>query len=329
MAQAIFDHLNNDQKTEVKHLYFQSSQAQPSISGEQLFVYDHLPSGQQLKGDLDLGSFSNLKNINFYSNIRFNILESIDVSKNEKLSKIAIITYSTHSYADTFFTNNGFILQVKDIQLDKIILSYYDGSGKKIWKHLRKQTIIPYRLVEDNKLEQLEAEVANLRQSLAQKDQSIAQKDQTITQKDQTIADLNQKIQQTPTLNQFQELNNIVLSRTDLDFNRLKQEVKNLKLKDVNPYFHEQKNHFEQLISTTKSKAGDGLTAILDLLLQTNKQIIDSENGSSNSYTQGQLQGQLFTCKTLLQTRLTLEELQNLLNKQKELKELEKQSAIL
>ncbi|CAG8577453.1 10122_t:CDS:1, partial [Racocetra persica] len=325
MAQTIFNHLNNDQKTGTKHIYFKQGQCQTSISGEQLYAYDYdyNISGQQLNGELDLGSFPNLRKITFDHSIRF-ILESIDISKNEKLSRIV-----KPNSDDNFLENNSFILLVKEIQLDRIIVSYYENNGS-VWsktkKYLREQTIIPYRLVEDKKLE---AEVANLKQSLAQKDQTIAQKDQTIAQKDRTIADLNQKIQQTPTLSQFQELNNIVLSCTDLDFNKLKQEIKKLKLKDFNPHFQEQKNCFEQLTSTAKNKAGDSLTTILDLFLQTNKQIIDSENVSSNSYTQGQLQGQLVTCKTLLQTKFTPDELQNLLNKQKELKELEKQSAIL
>ncbi|CAG8559714.1 18439_t:CDS:1, partial [Racocetra fulgida] len=323
MAQTIFNHLNDDQKTGTKHIYFNQSQSQPYISGEELYINDYNASGQQLNGELDLGSFPNFHKITFHYAIRFNILESIDISKNEKLSRIVIDGQNSG-----FLESNSFTLLVKEIQLDRIIVSYYENKGSwlKIEKYLRKQTIIPYRLVEDKKLE---AEVANLKQSIAQKDQTIVQKDQTIAQKDRTIADLNQKIQQTPTLSQFQELNNIVLSCTDLDFNRLKQEIKKLKLKDFNPHFQEQKNHFEQLTSTTKNKAGDSLTAILDLFLQTNKQIIDSENVSSNSYTQGQLQGQLVTCKTLLQTKFTPDELQNLLNKQKELKELEKQSAIL
>jgi hypothetical protein len=114
-----------------------------------------------------------------------------------------------------------------------------------------------------------------------------------------------------------------------LNFDNLKQEVKRLKLKDFNPYFQEQKANFIKLITDNKNKAGDGLNTILDLLLQTNKQIIKQGNESSDSFTRGQLQGQLTTCQTLLQTKLTQEELQNILDKQKEFLKLERQSESL
>ncbi|KAF0450258.1 hypothetical protein F8M41_002197 [Gigaspora margarita] len=60
----------------------------------------------------------------------------------------------------------------------------------------------------DIKLRQLEAEVANLKQSLFENDR--------------TIADLNRQIQQTLTLSQFQELSN------------LRQKTKGLELKNFN-----------------------------------------------------------------------------------------------
>ncbi|CAG8772412.1 12489_t:CDS:2, partial [Racocetra persica] len=56
-----------------------------------------------------------------------------------------------------------------------------------------------------------------------------------------------------------------------------------------------------------------------NLFLQTNKQIIEFENESDNSFARGQLQGQVTTCQTLLQTKFTQEELRSLLNRQNEL----------
>ncbi|CAG8649312.1 20432_t:CDS:1, partial [Racocetra persica] len=157
---------------------------------------------------------------------------------------------------------------------------------------------------------------------------------QSLAQKDRTIVRLNRETQQTPTFSQFQELNNIVLPCTNLDFNKLKQEIKRLKMKDFQPYFEEKTNTFEQLTATAKCKAGDNLSTILNLFLQTNKQIIESENesnknDSNNSFAQGRLLGQLTTCQTLLQTKFTSEELQSLLNKQKELTKLKERFAIL
>ncbi|KAF0464110.1 hypothetical protein F8M41_026548 [Gigaspora margarita] len=175
--------------------------------------------------------FPNLRRITFNYSCAFD-LESINISKNEKLSRI-IIDSGNYSFTQ----NNHFTLLIKEIQLSRIILIFFDyifesGSSRYLntFKSLREQAIIPYILVEDRKLGQLEAEVANLKQSLAQKDQTIAEKDRT-------IADLNRKAQQTPTLSQFQELNNIALPCTDLEFNKLKQEIKRLKLKDFDPHF--------------------------------------------------------------------------------------------
>ena len=175
--------------------------------------------------------------------------------------------------------------------------------------------MIPCFLVEEKKAEQLELENQQLKQQ--------------ITEKVQQIEDLKKKAEQTPTFSQFQELNNIALPGEELDFSNLKQEIKRLKLKDFNPYFQEQKENFTQLITDAKDKAGDSLKTILDLLLQTNKQIIEQGDVGSDSFARGQLQGQLTTCQTLLQTKLNQEELQNILNKQKEFLKLEKQSVSL
>ncbi|RIB12702.1 hypothetical protein C2G38_1791222 [Gigaspora rosea] len=317
MEQGIFDHLNNGQKTTTKHIFFQNSNGQPNLSGDTLNVYDYITNTKQMKGQLDLAPFPNLGKITFDCNIRFNILESINISKNDKLSRILISGNNQN-----FFEKNIFTLLIKETQLNRVILSYnkYKPNGWiKTTKHLREQAIIPYFLVEDNKLE---SEVASLKDSLAQREQTIAKQDRI-------IVDLNKKAKQAPTLNQFQELNNIALGRIDLDFEKLKQEIKRLKLKDFNPYFREQKSNFEKLKSAAKNQATDSLVGILDLFLQTNRQIIESENGDSNSFVKGQLQGQLTTCQTLLQTKFTQEELQILLSKQKELMKLEDQSVIL
>ncbi|KAF0392036.1 hypothetical protein F8M41_010654 [Gigaspora margarita] len=284
MAQEIFNGLKNNQKTGTKHIIFQqNNDVHPSwgVQADQQsspFTFSD--------GVLNISAFEKLKG-------------EFDLASFPHLRKI------------TF----------QEMQSNRIVLSYYEDTSRGVWvekyKSLREQAMIPYLLVEDRKLEQLEAEIAELRQSF--------------NHKVQMIADLNQKIQQTPTLSQFRELNNIVLGCTELNYNKLKQEIKRLKLKDFNPYFQEQKNTFERLMATAKNKAGDSLKSILDLLLQTNKQIIESEyeNNNNNSFTRGQLQGQLTTCQTLLQTKFTLEELQSLLDKQKELRRLEKHSVIL
>ncbi|CAG8737521.1 30439_t:CDS:1 [Racocetra persica] len=292
MAQEIFNFLKNHQKKEIKHIIFKQFKVQSTLFSFSDDVLDIYSNSGQPKGGLNLEPFINLRKITFQSNVQLNSLENIDISKNEKLSKI-VIADQNHGQLSNFFHTNNFILLMKEMQSNRIILCYYEYDSQNcMWaekyKYLREQAILPYLLIEDRKLEQSAAEIAELKQSL--------------NQKYQIIADLNKKIQQTPTLNQFRELNNIVLGSTELNFNNLKQEIKRLKLKDFNPYFQEQKNIFEQLTATAKSKAGDSLRSILDLFLQTNKQIIESENESDNSFARGQLQGQLTTCQTLLQT---------------------------
>ncbi|CAI2169437.1 9245_t:CDS:2 [Funneliformis geosporum] len=152
----------------------------------------------------------------------------------------------------------------------------------------------------------------------------LLKKQAQIQEKDQQIENLEKHIEKTLTLEQFQDLNGIALPNSELDFENLKQEVKRLKLKDFIPYFKEQKDDFSQLVSNAKNKTKDSLETILDLFLQTQKQLCDKEK-ENDSFTQGQLQGQLTTCQTLLQTKLSKEELRKLSNQQRELLKLEQQ----
>ncbi len=308
------NNLSPDQKTQIKHVQFQQGTGQPNCSGETLTIYDYEASGRILSGDLSLAQFPNLQMITFNYNIRFGSLETIDVSENAKLIKIVLGQNSQYSP----FQNTRTSLLIKEKHFSQVTVRYYqyDPQGRWFEKHklLKKQAMIPCCLIEDRKLEQLEEIVEKLNQA--------------ITEKDQQIETLKKETEQTPTLGQYQELNNIALPGTDnLDFNDLMQEIKRLKLKDFFPYFQEQKNEVSQLISDAKNKAGD-LKTILDLFLQTQKQIVEKEE-ENDSFTQGQLQGQLTTCQTLLQTKLTQKELQTLLARHKEVLKLERQSIIL
>jgi hypothetical protein len=135
------------------------------------------------------------------------------------------------------------------------------------------------------------------------------------------------KTEQTPTLEQFQELNSIALPGEALNFNNLKQEIKRLKIKDFNPYFQEKKDNFAQLVTNAQNQAGEGLKTILDLFLETKRQLL--EQTDNDLLVQGRLEGQLTTCQTLLLTKFAERELQELLNRQKELLKLEKQATSL
>ncbi|CAG8775490.1 17789_t:CDS:1 [Dentiscutata erythropus] len=264
MSQEIFNNLNNEQKAEIKHIRFCKGDGKLSISNYTLHIYSNHPEFGELKGELDLAPFPNLIKIEFKINIQLNILESIDISKNDKLNKI-VITLNPY----TLFWNCYFIFLVKKMQINRIIISYNETSGSGTFvanKYLNEQTLMSYLVVEDMKLEdkdkklrQLEAEVVSLKQ--------------TLNENDKVIADLNRQIQQNLTLSQFQEQTN------------LKQETKEHELKNFNSNVCEQKDDIEKLTTTAKNNASDNLKTILELFLQNNKQMIDLllENSSKDN----------------------------------------------
>src|SRR5690349_5664605 len=94
------------------------------------------------------------------------------------------------------------------------------------------------------------------------------------------------------------------------NFEQLKQEITRLKHQELAPQVREEKAKFKQLITTAKDKAGEGSFApIVDLLLETQKQI--TEQRDEDAF----VQGQLAAYQTILQTKLTPEEIRNLLTK--------------
>ncbi|CAG8737991.1 13155_t:CDS:1, partial [Acaulospora morrowiae] len=301
MNQETLDGLQLDIKTKTKHIIFKGSTEVPSFSDVELIVYDN----ENITGDISLAQFPNLVKITFSKNINFTNLDSIDISENEKLCWL---------FGYTSFNNTYCKLFVKERQLGRVIVSW--GTGvRKVENKLEHQCYIPYYIVEDRKLERLETEVERLTQDL--------------TEKNQQIKDLQTEANEKPTLHQFQELNKIVLAGSEFDYFNLKEEIKRLKLIDFTPYFQQQKERFDQLTINSKNKAGDNLKPILELFLQTRKQIIEQSNRNGDDFAKGQLQGQLVTCQTLLQSKFTQEELQSLLNMQEEILKLEEQSYIL
>ncbi|CAG8728350.1 1542_t:CDS:1, partial [Acaulospora morrowiae] len=116
---------------------------------------------ESMDGALSFAQFPNLMKITFSRNIKFTNLDSIDISKNEKLWWLYIDIY-------TDFMNTYCMLLVKEKQLDQVIVSH--GNQK---ERMKNQCKIPYCILEDRKLEQLEAEVQKLNQDLAEKSQQI------------------------------------------------------------------------------------------------------------------------------------------------------------
>ncbi|CAG8618113.1 17495_t:CDS:1 [Acaulospora morrowiae] len=285
------------QKTNAKYISFARHNLPPSFSGVGLVVYDN----SNMNGDLSFAQFPNLMAITIQNQVIYSNLNSIDISENENFWKLDI--NSNFNYYCKII--------VKERQLNRVLVSYVENGVCKKEK-LKNQCQIPYYLVEDRKLEQLETEVKKLKQDLAEKNQQIK--------------DLQTEAKKKPTLYQFEELNKVVFPDSELNYVSLKEEIKRLKLKDFAPYFRQQKDRFDQLTLTSKNKAADNLKPILELFLQTRKQIIEQNNRNGDDFAKGQLQGQLVTCQTLLQSKFTQEELQTLLNMQEEILKLEEQS---
>jgi hypothetical protein len=316
MAQEILNNVSADWKGQAKHIRFYNGTSNPAFSNNLLDVYFNL-----LDGELSLSQFPNIKTLTFNSNsIDVTNLESIDISENLKLSKIDLCENGSAYHA---LKNSSCNLLIREGQLNQVVVRYYkykhstNSSGwTQNWiekyKLMKDQTIVPYTLVEGGKtIEQLEEEVKRLNQVVAGQDQQIEK--------------LEKENAQTPTLSQFKELVDIVISPdTSLDFNNLKHEIKKLKLKDILPNTQKEKENFKKLIKDAKDKTGDNLDKFLDLLLQIQKQIIE-RGQETDSFAQGQVDAY----QNILQEKLSYNELQTLLNEQKKILKLEKQLLFL
>ncbi|CAG8441502.1 uncharacterized protein OCT59_029282 [Rhizophagus irregularis] len=310
MAQEKLNGVSDDWKKQTKHISFQNSNSAPSFSDNILYIYNTV-----FEGEINLSQFPNLRRISFANNVTVNNLESIDISENKELSKI-VLNESAALYP---LRNSNCNLLIKERQLSQVVVMYHQlmyVNGTSVWlekyKLLGQQELLPYVLIENGKkLEQLEAEIEKLNQAIAEKDQQIES--------------LKKENEETPTLSQFQELVDIVFSpNTDLDFNKLKKEIKGLKLKFYLPHFQKEENTLKKLITDAKEKAGTNMGKFLDLLLQIQKQIFERQQ-ENDSFAQGQLSAY----QIILQEKLDYDELQKILTEQKKLLKLEQQLRFL
>ncbi|RIA84284.1 hypothetical protein C1645_784442, partial [Glomus cerebriforme] len=123
---------------------------------------------------------------------------------------------------------------------------------------------------------------------------------------------LNQFQQQNTKLNkqlkeqnhQFQELSSILFPNNPYNFTKLKDEIKKFKIQELAPQVRSKRTELERLITNAKNKVEANNTGIIDLI--------------------SHLKGQLTAYQNILQTKLTQEELNTILDKQTELSQLEK-----
>jgi len=106
---------------------------------------------------------------------------------------------------------------------------------------------------------------------------------------------------------------------------RQAQEIVSLKSKDLNTQILKKNTELQKLISTAKSKAGTDLPRTIDSLLDVHVATLKEIKENDNTF----VQGQLTAYQSILTEKLTNEEIQAILAKQKDIKELKQQLANL
>jgi hypothetical protein len=118
---------------------------------------------------------------------------------------------------------------------------------------------------------------------------------------------------------QLKELADMVLPNITFDPGKLKQEIARLKLNELSPQARKAKDELEQQINNIKINVKSNSKKIIDLLIETQTQII----GKNDPLVQAQLTGQLNAYLSILEEDLSKQELQALLDKKIELIQLE------
>ena len=121
--------------------------------------------------------------------------------------------------------------------------------------------------------------------------------------------------------NQLSELNNLIFSHQNYEFAVLKEEIKRLKIQDLNIQIPAKKKKLEQLTNSIKEKLDRAEKYLLEKLLKKHDKIVRSGVDSSSE--------KLEELKEGLSEKLTKEEIQTFLNNQKEIIELEKKLELL
>ena len=118
---------------------------------------------------------------------------------------------------------------------------------------------------------------------------------------------------------QLQQLSGFLLLSQPYDFTQLQQEITRLKYQELAPQARNQKEKLEQLITNAKNKTS-GSEKTIDLILKVQKQIMQATETSQKD----KLNGKIEAYQSILEDKLTKEEIQTLLSKQIEVFNLEK-----
>lgn len=253
----------------------------------------------KLEGELDLEGFKNLEELKFWGN-GVDQLQSITNLKVNMCSKLQTLFVDCTNLSELNLNSNQEIKSL--IIIGCVNLLKIEGLDKlsnlqnlSLWS-LNTQLQIPFN--EDNWKQEL--------QELRRK----------------KIHSLEEKVNKNE--QQLKELADMVLPNITFDLGKLKQEIARLKLNELSPQARKKQSELEQQINDAKNKIESNPDTIIDLLLETQEQIID-KNDKNDPLVQAQLTGQLNAYLSILEKNLSKQELQVLLDKKTELIQLEKQ----
>ncbi|CAG8585008.1 15342_t:CDS:1 [Funneliformis caledonium] len=268
---------------------------------------------KHLEGHLDLSDYPNLT--------------IVDIGHNSQLTSLKLAHSNRITWMSLLGTNiDNFSCLAGTPNLQKVLLP---RSGDKIGDdpgnaYIAK--VIRESCQENNRLlsqfnkqiqTQLEQEKNNNSQRIKELEKQLA----NVQQENQALQSQSQQKQQTinDQQSQMNELSNIAFNNNSYNFTKLKKEIFRLKVQELTPQVRNESTKLDQLITETKSKAGH-FSLVVDLILENQKQIVQINETSQRDKFIAKAEAY----QTILVNNLTEEELQTLLNKQKEVLKLEK-----
>ncbi|CAG8592880.1 15878_t:CDS:1 [Funneliformis caledonium] len=258
----------------------------------------------QLEGHLDLSEYPNLTIVDLGCNSR---LTSLQLSNSSGIKYISIFDTGIYNFSFLAYTPN-----IHSICLPRAGDKIGEPTGNVYFsKALRDSCQENYKLQ------------TSLRQSNRQIQTQLDQEIKKNCDNTQRIKELEQQLaivqQENQEKNQINELSNIALPNSPDHFTKLKQEIIRLKVQELAPKVRNESTKVVKLIEEAKNKAGN-FSSIVDLILETQKQIVQNSVTSQRDIFFGKMEAY----RTILESVLSKEELQTLLNKQTEFLELEK-----
>ncbi|CAG8699876.1 1676_t:CDS:2, partial [Funneliformis mosseae] len=265
----------------------------------------------QLEGHLNLSEYPNLTIVDLGCNSR---LTSLQLSHSSGITHISIFDTGIYNFSFLAYTPN-----IHSICLPRAGDKIGEPTGNVYFsKALRDSCQENYKL-------QTSLRQSN-RQIQTQLDQEIKKNcdnTQRIKELEQQLAIVQQENKELQSnndqKNQINELSNIALPNIPYHFTKLKQEIIRLKVQELAPKVRNESTKVVKLITEAKNKAGN-FSSIVDLILETQKQIVHNSETSQRDIFFGKMEAY----RTILESVLSKEELQTLLNKQTEFLELEK-----